>query len=81
LRQIAALYSIEKGFQMTPEQQAAFVNSQAAAALIAAMGMMAENQQRASRGDSPAYVGHHFEALIDQFGIGHNAALQSLGLG
>lgn len=66
---------------MTPEQQAAFIMAQAAAAMITAMGMAAENKQREIRGDSPAYVGHHFDDLIGQFGIGHNDALRTMGFG
>lgn len=65
---------------MTPEQNAAYIMAQASAALITAMGMMAENQQRAVLGQSMAYQDTDFQALIDQFGISHNAALNSLGL-
>jgi hypothetical protein len=58
---------------MTPEQKAAFVNSQVACALIEAMGMQAENQQRTNRGHSIAYGEDAFAALIEKYGIHHNA--------
>ena len=65
---------------LTPEQQAAFVMARSACAMITAMGMAAENDQRKALGQSMAYQDTDFQALIDQFGISHNAALNSLGL-
>jgi len=61
---------------MTPEQKAAFVNSQVACALIEAMGMKAENQQRTHLGQSIAYGEEAFAALIEKYGIHHNAVHQ-----
>ena len=55
---------------MTPEQKAAYVNSQAACALIEAMAMTTENNQ------SPYDRLHKkqvFEALIDKYGLQGNA--------
>ena len=63
---------------MTPEQLAIYVNSQVACALIEATGMQAENQQRAHRGESVAYGEERFTALIDKYGIHHNAVLTNL---
>lgn len=60
---------------MTPEQQAAFIFSQAAAALIEAMGMQAENQMRIHRRESPAFVEGAFRDLIRSYGIGYNDVL------
>ncbi len=60
---------------MTNEQKAAYVNSQSVCALIEAMGMAAENQQRAHRGESAAYVEGAFTDLIEKYGIYHNAVL------
>lgn len=58
---------------MTPEQKAAYVNSQSACALIEAMGMAAENQYRERRGESVAYREESFLTLIERYGISHNA--------
>jgi len=58
---------------MTVEQSAAYVQAQASAALIEAMGMHATNQQRAVEGASPAYTDVDFNALIERYGIHHNA--------
>jgi len=58
---------------MTPEQKAAYVMSQAASALIEAMGMHACNMQRAACGYSMAYDEGAFLSIIDKYGISHNA--------
>lgn len=58
---------------MTPEQKAAYVNAQAVSALIEAIGMAAENQQRAQAGLSLAYPESSFTALIEKYDIHHNA--------
>lgn len=63
---------------MTPEQTAAFLNSQVACAMIEAMGMQAENQQRAVLGYSMAYTAEDFAAIADRYGIDCNAALTTL---
>ena len=63
---------------MNENENAAFIFSQAACALITAMGMMAENVQRERNGYSPAYGKNAFEAVIDEYGIGHNATLTKL---
>lgn len=60
---------------MTPEQSAAYVTAQATAALIEAMGMVAANSERAANGYTIAYGDEDFRALIDQYGISHNAVL------
>lgn len=60
---------------MTDEQRAAFVFSQSACALIEAMGMVAENKHREQCGHSVAYGDEAFAALIDKYGIHHNAVL------
>ena len=58
---------------MTPEQKAAYVQSQAACALIEAMGMQALNMQRERQGYSMAYDDEAFFALIEKYGIHLNA--------
>jgi hypothetical protein len=63
---------------MTPEQKAAYINSQSACALIEAMGMISENQQRVHRGESMAYTESAFTELIDKYGIGPNGVMHTL---
>ena len=60
---------------MTPEQKAAYVQAQAASALIEAMGMQAENKRREQQGLSMAYGEEQFDALINKYGIHHNATV------
>ena len=60
---------------MTPEQAAAYVNSQVACATIEAAGMTALNMQRESLGLSMAYEDDAFDALINKYGIHHNTVL------
>lgn len=54
---------------MTDEQKAAYVQAQAAAALIEAMGMVAANTQ------GKAYREEHFQEVIVKYGIHHNALM------
>lgn len=57
---------------MNAAQGAAYVNAQAACALIEAMGMIAAN--KATPPDQPPPFGkEHFDALIEKYGIHHNA--------
>lgn len=60
---------------MTPEQQAAYIVAQAACANARVAAMVAENQMRAHRGESPAYVEDHFDMVANDYGIHHNAVL------
>ena len=60
---------------MTPEQQAAFIISQSVGAMIEAVGMMTENQQRERGGLTVAYTEKDFEALSRKYLIGHNAVV------
>jgi len=59
-------------------QQVAYVMSQTMAAQARIEGMKAENSQRAHTGDSMAYGDQDFEAVIIEFGIGHNAVTERL---
>ena len=59
---------------MTPEQSAAFVFSQAASALIEAIGMMSENMQRQQNGHSIAYDLPAFLAVVTSYGIDSNTS-------
>lgn len=47
-----------------------------ACAMIAAMGMHAENEQRKHLGQSMAYVEKDFEKIADEFGIHHNNVIE-----
>lgn len=58
---------------MTSEQGAAYVMSQSICAMIEAMGMQAENQSRAVDGIQHKYSKEDFDALIEKYGIHHNA--------
>lgn len=58
--------------------EAAFVISQSVCAMITAMGMQAENTQRAIQQDSPAYVYDDFQLLINEHLIGHNDVVSKL---
>lgn len=64
---------------MTPEQKAAYVQAQAACAIIEALGMMSENLQRVHRGESMAYDEKSFCDVILRNGIHHNVTISFLG--
>lgn len=53
----------------------ALLNAAVARAMIRAMGMQAENQQREHIGGAPAYSELHFLKVIDEEGIGDNSAI------
>lgn len=44
-------------------------------ALVKALGMVAENQDRLQKGQSIAYTESSFDKLIDEYGVHHNAVL------
>lgn len=60
------------------EKQTAILMANAIAALISAMGMHAENMQRAHRGESVAYDSLSFEQLIEEKGLGYNQIISLL---
>ena len=60
---------------MTPEQQAAYVMSQVACALIEMNAMIATNTERERNGWAPAYNEIAFLQLHEKYCIGHNAVL------
>ena len=45
-------------------------------AMILALGMFSENQQRLRRGESIAYTEKQFNSLIDDLGVHHNKVIQ-----
>ena len=55
--------------------QAAYINAQAACALIEAMGMQAANSQRP---ENQPYIKKDFDDLILHYGIHHNATVETL---
>ena len=61
---------------MTEEQKAAYIIAMSACAMIKALGMHADNQQRAHRGESMAWKSEDFDALIYIEGIHHNAVIE-----
>lgn len=60
---------------MTEEQKAAYVNAMAAGAMIEALGMVAENQQRVLQGKDLAYAEDAFTKLMLDRGLHHNALM------
>ena len=63
---------------MSDSENAAYVFSQSVCAMVEAMGMAAENQQREHRGESIAYDEDAFAAIINKYGIHHNAVVGKL---
>ena len=61
---------------MTDEQKAAYVNANAVAALIEAIGMTVTNTCWVNNGQDPEHLQPHFEALIEKYGISQNEMLK-----
>lgn len=60
---------------MTEDQQVAYVHAMSVAAQAEIEGMRADNQLREVQGYSPAYGHDAFLAVIEKYGIHHNAVL------
>jgi hypothetical protein len=60
---------------MTPEQQAAYINSQVACMLAELEAMKARNALTQSLGLSQVYSEADFLALPDKHGVHHNAVI------
>lgn len=60
---------------MTPEQQAAFIQSQTACMLAELEAMKAENEAAMAMGFALVHEGPAFRALPDKHGVGHNAVV------
>ena len=58
--------------------KAAMINARCAAAMIRAMGMQAENQNRSHRGENVAYWEDDFNRVIEEEGVGHNDVMSVL---
>jgi hypothetical protein len=63
---------------MSDAIKAATINARCATALIRAMGMQAENEQRKVRGESMAFVQDAFENVIIEEGVHWNAIAEVL---
>lgn len=61
---------------MTREEAITYVQAQTACALIECESMKVANTERERAGYALAYPEDAFSALIDQYGISHNAVLQ-----
>lgn len=57
---------------MSSERGVVIAQGCIARAMIRAMGMQAENQQRVANGEAPAYVEEHFQKVIDEECAGWN---------
>jgi len=57
-------------------RQLAFFNSQVTCAMITAMGMQAENEQRKIEGKSIAYDAEAFQQVILDHNIAYNQAVE-----
>lgn len=60
---------------MTPEQQAAFVIAQATCATADIVAMQAENAADIAAKARPTWTGADFRAVIERYGIHHNAVI------
>lgn len=60
---------------MNEMQQAAYIMAQAACAQIEAIKMQSVNADYARVGREPKYTEKAFEALLDKYGIHHNAVI------
>jgi len=58
---------------MTDEQRAAYIQAQTVSALAEIEGMKAANKYREMRGETIAYNEDSFYAVVDKYGISHNA--------
>jgi hypothetical protein len=63
---------------LNEEQEIVYVRGIMLQAEIRMNGMIAANQQRAAEGAAPAYVEKDFVALIEEFGVHHNALISNL---
>ncbi len=64
---------------ITPEQSASFVFANSVAAFAEIQGMVAENTFREQKGETVAYGEEAFLAVIEKYGIHHNAVLSLYG--
>lgn len=60
---------------MNEMQQAAYIIAQAACAQVEAIGMASTNATMLAMGNGPKYLTEDFEALIEKYGIHHNAVI------
>jgi len=67
---------MRKEAKMNENQKAAYIQAMAIEAMIRAMGMQAENDQRKHLGQSMAYTEDNFLKLIEDAGIHHNGVMR-----
>lgn len=60
---------------MTPAQAAAYIAAMTECAAAERAGMEAQNNHNAVLGLAPLYCKTDFDALIDKYGIHHNAVM------
>ena len=60
---------------MTPEQKAAFINSQTLCALSEVLGMMADNTRSILQKQPPQYNKDHFTGVIERYALDHNSVV------
>lgn len=63
---------------MNEEQNLVYTNGILLQARIELEGMIAENQMRLHRGESPAYIEKDFVELRDRHGIHHNGIVTNI---
>lgn len=63
---------------MNEEQRLVYCQSRIACAMITAMGMQAENQQREFEGKAMAYTEAAFQKVIEEHGIHHNGIISEI---
>ena len=63
---------------MEKEERVAYIISQSVCAMVTAMGMQAENEQRKVLDQSMAYGDEAFEKVLDDFGVHHNNVIEYL---
>lgn len=59
----------------TPEQAAAYINSQVTCAQAEMLAMQAENREREMQGHTHAFDAAAFRAVPEDFGIGYNSVV------
>jgi hypothetical protein len=63
---------------MNEQERCTYINSMATCAMIRAMGMQAENRFCEAHDETPIYREKDFNALIEEYGIHHNAVLTQM---
>lgn len=78
LQVVATLSQTKEEPEMDHAARVAFINAQIACLNAEVAGMVAENQQRAIVGHSPAYTHADFIAAMNGYYVSHNAVIEYL---